>query len=204
MAMKSRRKFYPPEWDSEMRVQALERVGYRCEDCGVQDCTVMVNPYKKHPLYPEGQPYMVHLSLAHKSEYQTWNRDAETVVLCPSCHGRFDGKNRRKDRGKRGSPIGWVAVKVLHRGRWVPAAVLWSYNELYRVVSALSAGTKFELTFEMAMQSIGSGCYYKEALGVSVVRERGVGREFSLLLTGIPSYVGTQEVFSEGETYAEV
>lgn len=186
MAMKARRKYYPPEWD-EMRLEALERAGYCCEDCGVQDCSVVINPNKVHPLYPEGQPHMVHLSLAHKREYETWNRDAETVVLCPGCHGRFDAHNRRKDAGKERVPIGFVTVRVLHRGRWALAATSWSYNELYRVVSAFTVGTKFEVSFEIAMQSVGLGCYLKEASGVSVIREKGVGREFGLVLAGIPA-----------------
>ena len=188
MVMKTRRKYYPPEWDSEMRPDRFEQVGYCCEDCGVQDCTVVVNPYKKHPLFPDGRPYMVHLSLAHKSEYETWNRNAETVVLCNACHGRFDAHNRRKDRGKKSTPIGWVAVLIWYRGKWTPVATSWSYNELYRAVSALPVGAKFELRFEMAMQSVGLGCYLKELDGVSVVREKGVGREFGLMLSGIPSY----------------
>ncbi|HEU5380504.1 MAG TPA: hypothetical protein VFV38_34200 [Ktedonobacteraceae bacterium] len=188
MVMKTRRDYYPLEWD-EMRAEAFARVGYCCEECGVQDCAVVVNPNKKHPLFPDGQPYMVHLNLAHKREYETWNREAETLVLCNACHGRFDARNRRKDKGKKNTPIGFVSVRVLHRGRWVSAAALWSYNELYRAVSALPVGTKFELSFEMAMQSVGLGCYLKQGEGVEVVREKGVGRQFGLVLAGIPSYV---------------
>ncbi len=188
MAMKVRRKYYPPDWDTEMRVEALERADYCCEDCGVQDCSVAVNPNKKHPLFPDGQPHMVHLSVAHKNEYQTWNRDAETLVLCPGCHGRFDSHNRRKDAGKERVPIGFVTVKVFHRGRWALAATPWSYNELYRVVSALEVGTEFEMAFEIAMQSVGLGRYRKGPLGVVALREKGVGRDFSLVLAGIPSH----------------
>ena len=187
MAMKVRRKYYPPDWD-EMRVEALERAAYRCEFCGLQDCEVVINPNRPHPLFPDGQPRMIHLAVAHKSEYQTWYRDAETLVLCPGCHGRFDARNRRKDAGKERLPIGYITMRVMHRGRWVLAATPWSYNELYRAVSALPVASEFELRFEMAMQSVGLGRYRKGSLGVVALRETGVGREFSSMLAGIPSY----------------
>ncbi|HEX7734468.1 MAG TPA: hypothetical protein VF458_06390 [Ktedonobacteraceae bacterium] len=186
MPMKTRRKYYPPDWD-DMRKQRFAEVGYCCEDCGVQDCTVVANPNKKHPLFPDGQPYMVHLNLSHKSEYLTWDRGAETAVLCNACHGRFDAKNRRKDVGKKQTSIGWVRVRVLHAGRWVLAADPWSYNELYRVVSALPVGAEFELIFEMVMQSVGLGRYIKRASGVTVLYEEGIGTDFGWVLEGIPS-----------------
>jgi hypothetical protein len=171
-----------------MRVEALERAGYCCEECGVQDCDVVVNPNKPHPLYPDGQPRMVHLAVAHKNEYQTWNRDAGTLVLCPGCHGRFDARNRRKDSGKERVPIGYVTVRVLHRGRWALSATPWSYNELFRAISALPVATEFELCFEIATQSVGLGRYRKGPRGVVALREKGVGRDFSFMLAGIPSY----------------
>jgi hypothetical protein len=188
MAMKSRVKYYPADWEA-IRRGKLEAAAYRCQECGVQDCAVLVNSNKKHPLFPDGQPYMVHLNLAHKNEYETWNWSAETVVLCSACHGRFDRKNRRKDAGKKQNPIGWLVVQVWTDRGWVAAADPWSWNELYRVVSAFAVGTEFLLEFRMAFQSLGLGRYVKQERGVQVVTEEGIGCDFGLTLAGIPSEV---------------
>lgn len=191
MAMKARRKFYPPDWESVMRREAFEQAGYCCQDCGVQDCTVVVNPGKEHPLYPDGRPYMVHLTLAHRNEYETWNREADTLVLCPSCHGRFDAHNRRKDVKKAKTPMGYIVVRVWQDDRWQPAAVPWSFNELARVLSALPDGVKCELYFKMFWQDVGYvRCWWEQAGAVVVCEQaQGLGSSFAAVLSDILSYV---------------
>ena len=71
------RRLYPPKsvW-SVMRQEALERAGYCCEICGLPDAVECYNSDKPHPFYEEGTPYRMYLQLAHKKQYETWNREA--------------------------------------------------------------------------------------------------------------------------------
>ncbi len=188
--MKARRKFYPPAWDTLMRQEAFEEAGYCCQECGVQDCAVVVNPDKEHPLYPDGQPYMVHLTLAHRNEYETWNPAAETLVLCPACHGRFDAHNRRKDAKKAKTPIAYIVVRVRQGARWQSAATPWSYNELARVLAALPDAVEFELYFTVLWQEMGYvRCRWEQAGAVVVCEEaEGLGCFFTAAISDILMY----------------
>src|SRR2546421_6744583 len=139
------RRLYPPKsvW-SVMRQEALERAGYQCEFCGLPDAVECFNPDKPHPFYEEGTPYRMYLQLAHKKQYETWNREADTVVLCPPCHGRFDGQFRRKKEVKRSAPVGLVVVWVWYKGQRCLAAEARFFDDLFEVIASLAAGMQFE------------------------------------------------------------
>src|SRR5690348_10189952 len=138
--MPFRRKFYPEAWD-RMREEALARVGYQCELCGVSECSVLTNPRKTSELYPDGKPYMVYLSVAHKQQYQTWMLEAETMVLCQVCHRRYDRRFRRKPSRSR-VPLGCVVVWVCQPAGRVLAADGSSLADLVEIVVALPSGTE--------------------------------------------------------------
>ncbi len=178
--MSFQRKFYPEEWD-RLREADLRWVGGCCEVCGVKDRTVLYNPKKVSEDYPQGMPYMVYLSRAHKHQYQTWLFEAETMMLCQACHRRFDRRFRRK-RVNLYQPIGVALLRVRHRGRWVLAADAHWVHDLLDVVLSLPVGTEFELCLEVMTWRVGRGRYRKEQGGVTVVSEQGACREVSVLL----------------------
>jgi hypothetical protein len=179
--MPFQRKFYPPEWDALHKLR-IEQVGRRCEQCGVPDRTVLYNPKKVSEYWPEGEPYMVYLSQAHKHQYQTWIFDAETMMLCQACHRKFDRQFRRK-KVVRYEPIGVVLVRVWYRGRWTLAADAHWLHDLLDVVLSLPVGTEFELLLDVMTCRVGSGRYCKEAGGVLVRREKGACRVLGELLS---------------------
>lgn len=180
------RKLYPPKsiW-SVMRQEALERAGYCCEVCGLPDAVECFNPERPHPFYEAGTPYRMYLQLAHKKQYETWNREADTVMLCPPCHGRFDGQFRRKKEVKRAAPVGLVVVWVWHKDqRCLAAEARWFYD-LFEVIASFAAGMKFEVQAEILMSRVGSGVYLREDDGVRVLREVGACRSFGVLLQDV-------------------
>jgi hypothetical protein len=69
---------YPPQWRANRRAK-LAQANYRCEECGVRHRSVRQNA-------KTGEDYSVYLSIAHKQQYETWKKDAETMVLCQRCH----------------------------------------------------------------------------------------------------------------------
>src|SRR5690348_16363670 len=79
-------ELYPPEWRA-MRREKLAQANYRCEACGVEHLAVRQNTRT-------GTPYLVYLSIAHKQQYETWKKEAETMVLCQRCHRRYDRQFR--------------------------------------------------------------------------------------------------------------
>jgi len=178
--MPFQRKFYPAQWDRD-REEALQQVGYCCELCGVRECTVLHNVRRASADYPEGRPYMVYLSRAHKHQYQTWMVDAETMVLCQRCHRAFDRQFRRKAVKER-QPLGVALLWVWHQGEKVLAADASWVHDLLDIVLSLPAGTEFELCLEVMTWRVGSGRYRKERGGVTVMCEEGACQEVSVLL----------------------
>ncbi len=176
-------KAYPPRsiWQV-MRAEALERVGYRCELCGLPDASLAFNQNKPHPFSPQGKPYHLYLQLAHKQQYQTWNREAETLVLCPSCHRKFDTEHQRKKAVKRNAPVGLVVLWVWYKGERCLAAEARFLDDVFHTVAAFSTGFLFELEAEMLTCIVGRGRYRRTEIGVEVVRETGACREFGMLL----------------------
>ncbi len=176
-------KVYPPRsiWQV-MREEALARVGYRCELCGLPDASLSFNEHKPHPFYPQGKPYHLYLQLAHKQQYQTWNREAETLVLCPSCHRKFDVQHQRKKGVKRNAPVGLVVLWVWYKGQRCLAAEVRFFDDVFHTVAAFSTGFLFEVEAEMLTCVVGRGRYRRSDTGVEVLRESGVCKSFGTLL----------------------
>jgi hypothetical protein len=177
------RKLYPPRriWDV-MRRERLEQVGYKCELCGLPDASEFYNANKPHPFYPQGTPYRVYLQFAHKSQYQTWNRKADGVMLCPPCHGKFDLRFRRKQSLRYPSSVGLVEVWVWYQGEKCLAAESRSFDDLFEVIASFEESWCFEVCAFVLMRFAGMGVYRKEANGVEVLQEEGACEAFGVVL----------------------
>ncbi len=146
-------ELYPPEWRATRQAK-LKAANYRCEECNVKDRTIQLNRNK--------EPYIVYLSIAHKKQYQTWMKDAETMVLCQRCHRRYDRQFRRKTGARTHAPIGCIKVFVeLENGGEVLAEYARTYDELRRVVSSLPEHTDFTCLAEINGAVVGNGAYTK-------------------------------------------
>ena len=188
--MSVNRKLYPPKtiWQA-MRRERLEQVGYRCEVCGLPDATEFHNPNNPHPFYPQGTPYRQYLQFAHKSQYQTWNRQADGVMLCPPCHGKFDIRFRRKRSVRYPSSVGQVEVWVWYQGEKCYAAQSRYFDDLLEVIASFQEGWRFEVCAEVLMRVAGVGVYCKQADGVIVLQEDGVCESFGVFLHEVLSGV---------------
>jgi hypothetical protein len=180
------RKLYPPKtvWDV-MRRERLQQVGYKCELCGLPDATEFYNPNKPHPFYRQGTPYRVYLQFAHKSQYQTWNRQAEGVMLCPWCHGTFDAQYRRKRQTRHPVSVGVVFVWVWYQGERCLAAESRYFDDVFEVIASFADGWEFEVQPEILMQAVGMGRYCKTAQGIEVLSEAGACESFGRLLQDV-------------------
>ena len=158
---------YPPEWRAIRRAK-LAQANYRCEECGVQHRAVRQNTRT-------GEDYSVYLSIAHKRQYETWKKDAETMVLCQRCHRRYDRRFRRKAGRRYLTPVGYASLYV-QQGRQAPPVLVGmarTFDDLRDMVAALQDTTTFEVQLLMNGAIVGNGCYYKDADGVAVLREYG-------------------------------
>ncbi len=153
-------KLYPPEWRA-MRAEKLKAVGFRCEECGIVDRAIQESS--------QGNPYMVHLSIAHCRQYETWKKDAETMVLCQRCHRRYDRQFRRKSGTRYHTPIGYASVYVEYHGRSVLAEMARTFDELRDVVAALPVGSEIEIHLVVILAVVGNGHYRKGVDGSLVV-----------------------------------
>lgn len=167
-------KLYPPEWEV-MRREKLQRAGYRCEVCGVRDRSIQQNTRT-------GQPYMVHLSIAHKNQYETWKQEAETMVLCQRCHRRYDRQFRRKGGRRMYTPVGYASLYVEQGSRKALAGQARTLDELRDLVASLPPSTDFEIQLVMTLAIVGNGYYRKEHEGFTVLREYGACDGLALLL----------------------
>lgn len=82
---------YPSNW-KEIRVQILERAGYRCEniECGAEN-------YKPHPITGS----KVVLTIAHL-DHTPENCDFDNLrAWCQKCHNSYDAKHRAETRKRR-------------------------------------------------------------------------------------------------------
>src|SRR6266516_5832025 len=95
---------YPPQWRAIRRAK-LAQANYRCEECGVRHRSVRQNTRT-------GEDYTVYLSIAHRNQYVTWKKDAETMVLCQRCHRRYDRRFRRKAGRRYLTPVGYASLSV--------------------------------------------------------------------------------------------
>ena len=146
---------YPSEWKATRRAK-LKAANYCCQECGVKDRTIQHNTRN-------GEPYLVYLSIAHKQQYQTWMKDAETMVLCQRCHRRYDRQYARKGGARTYTPIGYMKVFVaLERGREVLAGEAKTYDELRAMVAAFPPETDFTCLSVMNLAVVGNGSYRKQ------------------------------------------
>jgi hypothetical protein len=147
-------RLYPADWKKRRR-EKLAAAGYRCEECGVAHKSIQQNTRS-------GEDYMVYLSIAHKEQYQTWARDAETMVLCQRCHRRYDRQFRRRAGTTRTyTPISYVTVFVQQDGREVPVGDAKTYDDLRDMVAALPEYTAFSIHMMMHQAIVGNGLYQK-------------------------------------------
>lgn len=177
------RRLYPPKtvWQA-MRQERLQQVGYMCELCGLPDASEFYNPNKPHPFYQQGTPYRMYLQFAHKSQYQTWNRKADGVMLCPPCHGKFDVCFRRKQSVRYPSSVGLVEVWVWYQGEKCLAAESRYFDEMVDVIASFEENWCFEVCAFMLLRFAGMGVYRKQAEGVEVLQESGVCESFGVVL----------------------
>ena len=158
---------YPQEWRAIRRAK-LAQANFCCEECGVRHRTLRQNT-------KTGEDYAVYLSIAHKQQYETWKKDAETMVLCQRCHRRYDRRFRRKAGRRYLTPVGYASLYV-HDGRHPAAALVGmarTFDELRDMVAALPEMTTFDMQLVMNGAIVGNGHYYKDADGVSVLHEFG-------------------------------
>ena len=147
-------ELYPPDWRKKRKTR-LQQAGGCCEECKVPDRTIRNNTH-------DGEPYIVYLSIAHKNQYETWMRDAETMVLCQRCHRRYDRQFRRKGGSRTYTPIGYIKVFVeLEHGREVLAGMAKTYDELRAIVAAFPDRTDFTCLSVINLAVVGNGSYTK-------------------------------------------
>jgi|SRR5689334_15176436 len=164
----------PADW-REMRQMALKESGYQCQQCGVHDRAIQTNTRT-------GNPYMVYLSLAHKRQYRTWDREADIMVLCQRCHRRYDQRYSRKPGRLYHSPIGYVSISVFPQGKEVLAGMVSSLGDLFDQLDALPPG-RFELRVVVVLAVVGNGHYHKHETGaVQTIAEYGACVGFSQLM----------------------
>jgi len=156
-------RLYPSEWRNKTwKAEVLKAAGNRCEGCGVPQRSIQESA--------EGEPYMVYLSVAHCSRYETWKRDAETMVLCPKCHRRYDRQFRRK-AGTRGytTPVGYAVVYLDYHGRRVLAGAVRTLDDLRDLVAALPTQAHLEVQVIALLMVVGNAHYRREPDGSLVV-----------------------------------
>ena len=156
---------YPPGWRAD-RQRKLEAAQFRCESCGIAHMATRQNTRT-------GANYLVYLSIAHKKQYDTWNVDAETMVLCQRCHRRFDRQFRRKAGRRYHTPIGYASVYLEHRGRKVLVEMARTYDDLRDVVATLSDGASFEVQLVVNQAVVGNGIYQRRGDAVTPLSEFG-------------------------------
>lgn len=158
-------QLYPAQWRA-IRRDKLREANYCCEECGVQHLSERQNTRT-------GARYIVYLSIAHKQQYQTWKKDADTMVLCQRCHRRYDRQFRRKGLVKSYTPVGYAKVYTESEGKEVLAGMPRTYAELVDVVAALPADAEFSVQLVMNVAIVGNGLYRKTEDGVLVLAEYG-------------------------------
>ena len=154
---------YPPQWRA-IRREKLERAGYRCEQCGVKHLDIQQSR--------KGMPYMVYLSVAHKNQYETWKKEAETMVLCQRCHRRYDRQFRRKAGRRYLTPVGYARLSVEQGKKKTLVGQARTFDELRDMVATLP-NTTFEIHLVMNLAIVGNGLYRKIDDQVTVIREYG-------------------------------
>ncbi len=76
------KQLYPKHW-REIREAVKERACHRCEECGVEEGTLMTSRHT-------GKRYILYLHAAHLGDNPRDGRMRNLRCLCPSCHMKFD------------------------------------------------------------------------------------------------------------------
>src|SRR6266571_1629429 len=105
-------------------------------------------------------PYMVYLSIAHKNQYETWKKEAETMVLCQRCHRRYDRQFRRKAGRRYLTPVGYARLSVVQGKNRHLVGPARTFDELRDMVAALP-DSEFEIHLVMNLAIVGNGLYRK-------------------------------------------
>jgi uncharacterized protein YlaI len=155
---------YPPEWRA-MRQQKLAEAAYRCQECGARHRSKASNR--------RGEAYTVYLSIAHRKQYETWKKDAETMVLCQACHRRYDRRFRRKGGRRYLTPVGYASLYLQQGPASVLVGMARTFDELRDMVAALPDCSRFEVQLVINGAIVGNGLYHKQDDSISVLREFG-------------------------------
>lgn len=104
---------YPSNWKSEIRPRILERDGFRCKRCLVENGSDLSKRCCKEPIYNERgkchscgkrRPRVV-LTIAHLDHDTTNNADDNLAALCQRCHlshdAKFHASNARATRDRK-------------------------------------------------------------------------------------------------------
>jgi len=81
------RRRYPRNWE-ELARACKERAGWKCEDCGIEQYTIVISA--------KGTPYFIYLHAAHV-HHDPANPQPELVALCVACHARMDSAHRERE-----------------------------------------------------------------------------------------------------------
>jgi hypothetical protein len=187
------RKLYPKEWRPDRR-KKLKGAGGRCEECGAAHRSI-----KKSRA---GENYMVYLSIAHKNQYETWKRDAETMTLCQTCHRRFDRQFRRKGKAQTYTPISVISLLVVENDQYLLVGDARTYDHLRDMVKALPLGAVFLVECSMHRVLVGCGQYVKQADGkVEVIAEDGAAVGLVVELQPMVSMIGASNQWIQVPKY---
>ncbi|GHO93040.1 hypothetical protein KSF_030880 [Reticulibacter mediterranei] len=156
---------YPADWKPNGKEKKL-KAGNVCEGCGAPNRSIAEN-LQTH------EPYMVHLSIAHKRQYETWKEDAETMVLCQRCHRRFDRKFRRKGGRRYHTPVGYASVYIEYKGQRVLVEMAKTLDDLRDVIAALPDPVDIEIQLVVILAVVGNGHYRKEEGDLLTIAEYG-------------------------------
>ena len=73
-----------------MREAVKERAGHKCEECGIEEGTVLTSRHT-------GKKYILYLHAAHL-DGDPGAQEPRLLALCPSCHMRMDRQEEAQER----------------------------------------------------------------------------------------------------------
>ena len=87
--MHQRKHLYPPNW-KRIATECKELAGWRCQTCHIKHGSKRIGKRT-------GNPYRVALHAAHVVLHDTLNPRPALKCLCPTCHGRYDYRQRMRE-----------------------------------------------------------------------------------------------------------
>lgn len=91
------KKLYHKRW-REIRESIKERADHRCEECGLEEGTIMISRHT-------GRRYILYLHAAHTGKNPKDIRKSQLRALCPSCHMKQDRAQESQERRSEGKPL---------------------------------------------------------------------------------------------------